>query len=123
MGANMKNIRTIHLYLGCFFAPLLLFFAISGIWQTFDLHIGNESSEAMALISTIHTSNALKIAGTLSSPILKWFVVLMSISFILTTILGVLIALKHGQNSKAAIVSIVLGVTTPLGMVIFMVLM
>ena len=30
----MKRLRAIHLYLSCVFAPLLLFFAISGIWQT-----------------------------------------------------------------------------------------
>ena len=35
---NIKVMRNIHLYLGVFFAPLLMFFLISGSWQTFDLH-------------------------------------------------------------------------------------
>ena len=34
----MRFIRTIHLYLGCLFAPLLIFFAISGASQTFLFH-------------------------------------------------------------------------------------
>ena len=35
---NIKAMRNIHLYLGVFFAPLLMFFLISGTWQTFGLH-------------------------------------------------------------------------------------
>jgi hypothetical protein len=34
----LKTIRTIHLYLGVFTAPMLLFFAITGGLQTFSLH-------------------------------------------------------------------------------------
>ncbi len=30
--------RNVHLYLGVFFAPLLIFFVVSGCWQTFDLN-------------------------------------------------------------------------------------
>jgi hypothetical protein len=33
----MQKLRSVHLYLGCLFAPMLLFFAISGIWQTYIL--------------------------------------------------------------------------------------
>ena len=35
---NIKAMRNVHLYLGVFFAPLLIFFLISGCWQTFGLH-------------------------------------------------------------------------------------
>lgn len=34
----LKTTRTIHLYLGVFTAPMLLFFAISGGLQSFSLH-------------------------------------------------------------------------------------
>jgi uncharacterized iron-regulated membrane protein len=30
----MKFLRQLHLYLGCFFAPLVAFFALTGIIQT-----------------------------------------------------------------------------------------
>ena len=33
--ATMTRLRSLHLYLGCIFAPMLLLFAITGIWQTF----------------------------------------------------------------------------------------
>jgi hypothetical protein len=34
----LKNIRQLHLYLGTFFAPLIIFFALTGAAQTFGLH-------------------------------------------------------------------------------------
>jgi len=34
----MQKLRQIHLYLGCFFAPMILFFALSGVWQEFGLN-------------------------------------------------------------------------------------
>jgi hypothetical protein len=34
----MKNVRQLHLFLGTFFAPLIIFFAFSGILQLFGLH-------------------------------------------------------------------------------------
>ncbi|MCB0355276.1 MAG: hypothetical protein KDD64_17210 [Bdellovibrionales bacterium] len=34
----MKFVRKLHIYLGCFFAPLILLFAVSGAWQVYDLH-------------------------------------------------------------------------------------
>ena len=91
----MKKLRSLHLYLGCIFAPLLLFFATSGIWQMCGFQ-----SKTLAMLSTIHTSKALKI-GSYSSPALKIFVMLMAISFILTTILGVVMALKYGTSRSA----------------------
>jgi len=34
----MNRTRTLHLYLGCFFAPMILYFSISGVWQVFRLN-------------------------------------------------------------------------------------
>jgi hypothetical protein len=36
--ASLKSIRTMHGYLGLFFAPTILFFAITGGLQMFGLH-------------------------------------------------------------------------------------
>ncbi|MBK8270033.1 MAG: hypothetical protein IPK83_17745 [Planctomycetes bacterium] len=38
----MKTLRTIHVYLGCAFAPLLVFFLLSGLLQIFELHEGRK---------------------------------------------------------------------------------
>jgi hypothetical protein len=34
----MQKVRLVHFYLGAFFAPLILFFAFSGVLQVFKLH-------------------------------------------------------------------------------------
>ena len=93
----MHKLRSIHLYLGCIFAPLLLFFAISGIWQMFGFH-----SDLLDRLSTVHTSRQLKNGADLSSGLMLFFVFIMALSFIATTILGVVMAVKFGRNRKAA---------------------
>lgn len=107
----MQKLRSIHLYLGCLFAPMLLFFAASGIWQTYDF--GYSHSRLLTLLSTIHTSRNLKMGG-LTSSLLRDFVLAMSVSFILSTILGVVMALKYGRSRRAAYGCLALGVLMPL---------
>jgi len=113
----MKMLRSLHLYLGCIFAPMLLFFAVSGIWQTYAPVSGYQRSKSLAWLSTIHTSHALK-AGTLSSSVLRYFVLVMAASFIITTILGIVMALKFGQSRKAAYCCLAFGVLFPLAAIL-----
>jgi hypothetical protein len=40
----LKTLRTIHLYLGVFIAPMLLFFAVTGGLQSFSLHESTRGS-------------------------------------------------------------------------------
>ncbi len=42
----MPSIRQLHLYLGCLFAPLLIFFAVTGAYQTFELHEATRPPQA-----------------------------------------------------------------------------
>ena len=79
---------------------MLLFFAISGIWQTYAPAPGYQHWKALAWLSTIHTSHALK-AGTLSSSVLRGFVLVMAASFIVTTILGVVMALQFSGSRQS----------------------
>ncbi len=108
----MKTLRAIHLYLGCIFSPMLLFFAVSGIWQTFRLRW---PGHVMALLSTIHTGGRLKIGhpDTLSSIYLKWFIAAMSLCFIATIFLGIAMAFRFGSRKKAAI-CLAAGIIIPL---------
>ena len=109
----MQQLRSIHLYLGCSFAPLLLFFAVSGIWQTLGIH-----SRVLDRLSTIHTSLPLKSGGELTSVFLKLSIIVMSVSFILTTVLGVLMAVKHGRSRRVAFWCLAVGVALPLVLVL-----
>ncbi len=110
----MQKLRAIHLYLGCIFAPLLLFFAISGIWQTLGFQ-----PEFLQKLSSIHTARAWKDGSELGSFPLRMFVVGMAVSFILTTILGVIMAFKFGRNRRAVILGLALGVLIPAAFVLF----
>lgn len=111
----MQKLRSVHLYLGCVFAPMLIFFAVSGIWQMF-FKKGN--SGILARLSTIHTSHGLKSGDDLTSPLMIAFVVLMALSFIVTTLLGVVMALKFGRSRRAACACLAFGVIFPLVLVL-----
>ena len=104
----MQKLRSIHLYLGCIFAPLLLFFAVSGIWQTLGFQ-----PDFLQKLSSIHTERPWKDGSELGSFPLRMFVILMAVSFILTTILGVIMALNFGRNRKAAFYCLALGLVIP----------
>ena len=46
------------------------------------------------------------------------FVLIMAVSFIVTTILGVVMAVKYGRNRRAAYYCLVLGVAFPLVLIL-----
>jgi len=116
----MKTLRSLHLYLGCLFAPMLLFFAVSGIWQTFGWQWTKEGRIAgiLTYLSTIHTGRGLKAKiQTLSSPLMEWLIVLMAIALIFTIILGIVMAFKFGHR-KTAIFCLLGGFIVPVALVI-----
>ncbi len=104
----------LHLYLGSLFAPMLIFFAISGIWQTLDPAYDRDS-RVLALLSTIHKSHGLKAAhANLSGPVMRWFVVAMAVGLVLTSILGIIMTLKMGRSRTATLACLAFGVLFPL---------
>lgn len=90
---------------------MLLFFAVSGAWQMYGLHRGH--SRMLAMLSTIHTSQSLKIGGSLANPVLRDFELVMALSFVVTTLLGVVMALKFGKNRRLACGCLAFGVLFP----------
>ena len=107
----MKKLRAAHLYLGCIFAPMLIFFAVSGLWQTLPMEI-IQHSRFFALLSTIHTSHGMKV-GSLTSIYMMGFVILMALSLIFTIVLGVIMAFKFGHK-RVALFCLAGGVVVPL---------
>lgn len=99
---NIKAMRNVHLYLGVFFAPLLLFFLISGAWQTFDLHQASKDgtyhpSAIIKSLSQVHKDQRW-VDGAMvpeSSVPFRWLVILMSVGLLVTTILGIMMAFKY----------------------------
>jgi len=91
-----------HLYLGCFFAPLLILFAVSGAFQTFELHSDKKSGfkapKIIKAISEVHIHQRIKgydykkEKNINHSPIFRIFVLFLVIGFITTTVLGIIMA-------------------------------
>jgi len=102
---NIKAMRSVHLYLGVFFAPLLVFFLISGSWQTFNLHeagkTGNYVPPAIIKsLSQVHKDQRWvdgKMVPQSSMPF-RCLVVLMSLGVLVTTILGIIMAFKYTKE-------------------------
>ena len=101
---NIKVMRNIHLYLGVFFAPLLMFFLISGSWQSFHLNdagkTGNYKPPAIIKsLSSVHTEQKwVEGKNVPSSVSFKWLVVFMSVGLLVTTLLGILMAFKYTKG-------------------------
>lgn len=116
----MKILRQLHLYLGCVFAPLIVFFCVSGVWQTLNIRLPDGVfSQVTHLLTTIHTGHSLKFGepSTLSSPVLEVVVVLMALCLIATIVLGVMMAFKFGR-SRVAIGCLAAGIVVPLILVL-----
>jgi hypothetical protein len=110
----MQKLRRLHLYLGCFFAPMLLFFTISGIWQTVGW---NDHNAILRWLSTIHKNQGLKGGAHLNSFPLELFVLLMSLGLILSVVTGIVMAFKFGRG-KITLASLAAGILIPLIMIL-----
>ena len=99
---DFKTMRVLHLYLGCFFAPLLLFFVVSGCWQTFNLHharkmgSGYKPPQIIRSLSAVHKNQGWADHENYSesSAAFRYLVLLMAVGFLITTVLGILMAFK-----------------------------
>ena len=97
----MKRLRQLHLYLGVFFTPLLLFFVLTGWYQTVDQDRLKSPGEAETLLQkfrVVHTDQIYPETGALrqkSKPTLfRGLVVVMSVALVLTTLLGLVLAFR-----------------------------
>jgi hypothetical protein len=116
----MKRLRLAHLYLGCFFAPMLLFFSVSGIWQVLGLQDRRDASgkrSVLAYISSIHTGHGFKARhGSLSSVYLQGFIIAMAAGLIVSIVLGTILAFKYGHG-KLAVLSLLVGILVPMTLI------
>jgi hypothetical protein len=110
----VKDLRRVHLYLGSFFAPILLFFALSGIWQEFGLQ---KYGSWIRYLSAIHTGSRLKSeAHHPSSIFLQGFAVLMGVSLIVTVLIGLVLAFKYGRG-VVTLACLAAGILIPLALI------
>ncbi len=118
----MKRIRQIHFYLGVFFAPLIILFALSGALQTFRLQESPKGSTYtppawIVKLADIHKDQrAAHEPGRRRSLPLQWFVVVMSVGLISTSLLGIYMAFKYNRDKRLLFGLIALGFVIPLAL-------
>lgn len=135
---TMRSVRRYHHYIGVFFTPAILLFALSGALQTFRLQeakgYGGTPPGWIVWMASVHKDQSLprEQAGpkpldkTPAKPLqrrqpprvsplpLKIFVALVSIGLILSSLLGVVIALNNRATRTVSITLLVAGTLVPL---------
>lgn len=114
----MNTLRRLHMYLGCFFAPILLFFVCTGWYQTVnpDRRKGiNDSDDLVSRLCRVHVEQhyPTPAASTYSPRWFRGFVVVMCLALIATTALGILLAFRFGRSRWAICLSLALGMVVP----------
>ena len=116
----MKRLRQLHLYLGVFFTPLLLFFIGTGWFQTVDhdrLKSPGEAETWTQKLRVVHTDQIYPETGAIrqggSPKLFQTLVVVMSAALILTTVLGLVLAFRFSRSLWPVVLSLVLGILAP----------
>ena len=92
----MRLLLRIHRYLGCFLAPAMLFFAVSGAWQAFRLHETKKDGSysappVLARLSEVH--KAERISGT-AGTLFRVGELAVAVMFATTAIIGLVMAFR-----------------------------
>lgn len=117
----MKILRRLHLYLGCFFAPILLLFIATGWYQTVNHDRMKSPSEAgtwVQKLRVVHTDQIYPTEEEVlrpSSPrLFQLLVGAMSGAMILTTLLGIVLAFRMVRPPWLVALVLGLGVMVPI---------
>ncbi len=114
-----RLLRRTHLHLGVFFAPLLLFFVVTGWHQTAnpDRRKGtNDSEDWVSRLNRVHVEQyyPTKSAEGYSTRMFSALVALMSVALIATVVLGVALAFQALKSKWAVWLSLGLGIAVPM---------
>jgi hypothetical protein len=114
----MLKLRRLHLYLGVFFAPMLLFFIVTGWYQTaFPERRKSvfEASAVMDRLRAVHADQTFPVASanSYSTKGFRWLVYLMSAALIATLVLGIVLAFRTMKKKWLVCLMLVLGLAIP----------
>lgn len=115
----MKTLRRLHLYLGCFFAPLLLFYIATGWYQTVNTNRNKSLGEKGDWVSSLTSVHVDQIypsekAEAYSPKLFQVLVVIMSVSLIATVLLGIFLAFRSTRQQWPVWLALALGVALPI---------
>lgn len=116
----MRLIRRLHTYLACFFAPLLMFFVLTGWYQTVNhdrLKSPGEAETLLQKLRTVHVDQVYPSNHEIMKPSspkwFQWLVISMSLALVVTVALGVILAFRSTKNPWPVWISLVLGILLP----------
>jgi hypothetical protein len=114
----MRTLRTLHLYLGSLFAPVLIVLALSGAWQTFRWNDAKKDGSytpppVVKLFSDIHKDQVLPGARHGQNPAMQWFLVSASLGLTLTTMLGIVMAYRVSRRPVLVTALLLAGILLP----------
>jgi MFS family permease len=119
MRSWLPAVRRVHLYLGVFFAPLLLFFLLTGCWQTFapsddQAAAKNWFASFMDPLTSVHTEDFYppEKAGRAHLGF-KLLVGGMAIGMACSTLMGLYLAFRLSKQSWPVILALSLGLIVP----------
>ena len=111
----MKWIRTLHLYLGCLFAPMLIFFCASGAWQLFGFHSSTKDGSYVppkwvSTMSQVHKYQGINGPSyDTVSEAFRWFSLLPALGMIVTALLGLVMAFRQKNRRWPSVIATLLG--------------
>jgi hypothetical protein len=114
----MQFLRRLHLYLGCIFAPILIFFAVTGAWQVFRLQDSRKDGSYTAprvftVLSLVHTDAHLPPTTYRKATPLRWFMAGAAAGLVTTTVLGVIMAFRYSRRPITATACLIAGIAVP----------
>lgn len=114
----MKFLRTLHLYLGCLFAPALIFFAVTGSWQLFNWHESTKdhaytAPQALRVLSNLHKETHLPSTPSRRFTPLRYFMAAAAAGLALSSVLGVIMAYRFSRRPVVATVCLLSGIFVP----------
>jgi hypothetical protein len=120
----MKTLRTAHLYLGCLFAPLIIYFCLSGAWQLFRFNDVPKDEPApvravLHALSSPHTNSTAPFRSpkTSHSTLFSVASLFAALGMIATAVLGVLLAFQLPARRRAALLCLLAGLLVPAALV------
>lgn len=114
-------LRRIHLYLGCLFAPALIFFAVTGAWQLYRFN--DEAKDGsyvppkpVTVLSAVHTNSHLPGKAELAYTPLRTFMAAAALGLVVTTLLGVVMAFRVSRSAFTPVLCLVAGIAIPVAL-------
>jgi hypothetical protein len=116
----MKLLRKLHLFLGVFFTPLLVFFVATGWYQTLEperLKTPGDAETLLQKLRVVHTDMIYPGNREFSRPsspkLFQGIVGAMSAAVLVTTALGVYLAFRTVRGTVWVVLCLVAGLVVP----------